>query len=294
MLLIFGFYQEVIDLSWKRSERLIDMTYYLLNHPKELTPLTYFSDKYKAAKSSISEDLTILKNTFQEQGIGTLVTVPGARGGVLFYANTKESKIQPFIEELRQLIQKPDRLLPGGYLYLADIVGNPQIVDRVGKMFASLYADKNIDAVITVATKGIPLAYATAKFLNVPVVIVRRDTEITEGSMVSINYVSGSTKRIQTMTLARRSLPEGSTVLIVDDFMKAGGTIRGMMSLLEEFQAHVAGICVLVESAVVEQRLVDQYVSIVRLTHVDAEERKIEVQEGNFLGVFKQIEQKGE
>ena len=73
-------------------------------------------------------------------------------------------------------------------------------------MFAALYSIRNIDAVMTVATKGIPLAYATAKYLNVPVVIVRRDPEITEGSMVSINYVSGSTKRIQTMTLARRSL----------------------------------------------------------------------------------------
>ena len=41
------------------------------------------------------------------------------------------------------------------------------------------------------------------------------------------------------MTLAKRSLPEGSNVLIIDDFMKAGGTIQGMMSMLEEFKANV-------------------------------------------------------
>ena len=31
-------------------------------------------------------------------------------------------------------------------------------------------------------------------------------------------------------------LAEGSNVLIVDDFMKAGGTVNGMISLLEEFK----------------------------------------------------------
>ena len=56
---------------------------------------------------------------------------------------------------------------------------------------------------MTVATKGIPIAYAVASHLNVPVVIVRRDNKVTEGSTVSINYVSGSSKRIQTMVLIK-------------------------------------------------------------------------------------------
>ena len=92
---------------------------------------------------------------------------------------------------------------------------------------------------MTVATKGIPLAYAVASQLNVPVVIVRRDNKVTEGPTVSINYVSGSAKRIQTMVLSKRSMQKDSSVLIVDDFMKAGGTVMGMISLLEEFNAQL-------------------------------------------------------
>lgn len=64
-------------MKWKRSERLVDMTYYLLEHPHQLIPLTYFSELYQSAKSSISEDLTIVKETFEEKGIGLLMTVPG-------------------------------------------------------------------------------------------------------------------------------------------------------------------------------------------------------------------------
>lgn len=270
-------------MKFRRSERLIDMTNYLLEHPRQLVSLGFFAERYGSAKSSISEDLAIIKETFEQRNIGTLQTVPGAAGGVRFNVKVSDEDARPFIHELCEIIASPARLLPGGYLYMTDILGDPAIVQRVGRLFASAYADTNIDVVMTVATKGIPLAYAVANFLNVPVVIVRRDSKVTEGSTVSINYVSGSTKRIQTMLLSKRSLEEGSRVLIVDDFMKAGGTINGMISMLEEFKAHVAGIAVLVEAEKAEERLVDEYLSLVRLSDVDIKEKKINVSEGNYF-----------
>jgi purine operon repressor len=270
-------------MKFRRSERLIDMTNYLLDHPRQLVPLTFFADRYSSAKSSISEDLGIIKETFEQRGIGTLQTVPGAAGGVKFFVNVSDEEAKPFVNELCNLIAKPDRLLPGGYLYLTDILGNPSIVQKAGKIIASAYANVKIDVVMTVATKGIPLAYAVASQLNTPVVIVRRDSKVTEGPTVSINYVSGSAKRIQTMVLSKRSIPQGSNVLIVDDFMKAGGTVIGMISLLEEFQAQVAGIAVLVEAEEIEERLIDEYISLVKLENVDVKEKTINVNEGNYF-----------
>jgi purine operon repressor len=273
----------VPQMKFRRSERLIDMTNYLLNHPRQLVSLTFFSERYGSAKSSISEDLTIIKETFEQRGIGTLQTVSGAAGGVKFNVKVTDDEARPFVDELCGLIASPERLLPGGYLYMTDILGDPLIVQRAGRLFASAFADKPIDVVMTVATKGIPLAYAAANYLNVPVVIVRRDSKVTEGSTVSINYVSGSAKRIQTMVLSKRSLPEGSNVLIIDDFMKAGGTVNGMVSMLEEFKANLAGIAVLVEAEKAEERLVDEYLSLVRLSDVDVREKKINVSEGNYF-----------
>ncbi|MDQ0163419.1 pur operon repressor [Bacillus alveayuensis] len=270
-------------MKFRRSGRLVDMTYYLLNHPHALVPLTFFSERYQSAKSSISEDLAIIKQTFEQQGIGTLLTVPGAAGGVKYIPTVREEEAKETIRTLCDTIANPDRLLPGGYLYLTDILGNPGLMKRVGRLFASIFANREIDVVMTVATKGIPIAYAIANYLHVPVIIVRRDNKVTEGSMVSINYVSGSSKRIQTMTLAKRSLAEGSNVLIVDDFMKAGGTINGMINLLEEFQAKVAGIGVLVESESIDERLVDEYISLVKLSDVDIKDRCIRVKEGNYF-----------
>jgi purine operon repressor len=270
-------------MKFRRSERLIDMTNYLLDHPRQLVPLTFFAERYDSAKSSISEDLAIVKETFEQRGIGTLQTVPGAAGGVKFFVKVSKEQAEPFVKELCTLIADPDRLLPGGYLYLTDILGNPQIVQKAGRIIASAYVDTKIDVVMTVATKGIPLAYAVASQLNVPVVIVRKDSKVTEGPTVSINYVSGSAKRIQTMLLSKRSIKEGSHVLIVDDFMKAGGTVMGMISMLEEFNASVAGIAVLVEAEKIQERLVDEYISLVKLSDVDEKEKMINVHAGNYL-----------
>ncbi|PFS40232.1 pur operon repressor [Bacillus thuringiensis] len=266
----------------RRSTRLVDMTYYLLQNPRQLVSLTFFAERYQSAKSSISEDLVIIKQTFEQQGGGTLQTIPGAAGGVKYIPYISEEEADLIIDELCGLFENPDRILPGGYLYMTDLLSNPRHINGAGRLFASVFARQSIDAVMTVATKGIPLAYAVANYLDVPVVIARKDNKVTEGPTVSINYVSGSSKRIQTMTLAKRSLPEGSNVLIIDDFMKAGGTIQGMMSMLEEFKANVVGIGVLVESTDIEERLINNFVSLIRLSEVDVKEKTIQVEKGNY------------
>ncbi|EAZ83440.1 pur operon repressor [Lysinibacillus sp. FSL M8-0216] len=270
-------------MKWKRSERLVDMTYYLLEHPHQLIPLTYFSELYQSAKSSISEDLTIVKETFEEKGIGLLMTVPGAAGGVKYIPKMSEPEVRSVIQDLKAELEHSDRLLPGGYLFMTDLLGNPDLINRVGKVFASAFADQQIDVIMTVATKGISIAHAIARHLNVPVVVVRRDSKVTEGSTVSINYVSGSSRRIQTMVLSKRSMKSGQRVLITDDFMKVGGTMNGMKNLLEEFDCKLAGIAVLVEAEHADETLVDDYYSLVKLHEVNEKDRTIALSEGNYF-----------
>ena len=91
-------------MKWKRSERLVDMTHYLLEHPQQLIPLTFFAESYQSAKSSISEDLSIVKDTFEERGIGHLITVPGAAGGVKYIPKVPEESAKKVITELIKYI----------------------------------------------------------------------------------------------------------------------------------------------------------------------------------------------
>lgn len=66
-------------MKFRRSGRLVDLTNYLLTHPHVLVPLTFFSERYQSAKSSISEDLTIIKQTFEQRGNRNVAD--GSRGG---------------------------------------------------------------------------------------------------------------------------------------------------------------------------------------------------------------------
>ncbi|TKH45283.1 pur operon repressor [Paenibacillus sp. FSL R10-2782] len=269
----------------KRSSRLVEMTQFLLSRPHTLVPLTHFADRYGAAKSSISEDLAIIKEVFEDEGIGELLTLAGAAGGVKLIPRLSRQHALTFAKDLCAQLEQPDRILPGGYLYLSDLLGQPAMMNEAGKIFATAFANRQIDVVMTVETKGIPLAYATGAQLNLPVVLVRRDHQVTEGSAVSINYVSGSQKSLHTMSLSRRAMREKSRVLIVDDFMKAGGTIQGMVNLLAEFDAEVAGVGVLVESGEVEneERLLHDYISLANLTAVDSRSKQITVRLGNYF-----------
>ena len=274
-----------IGMKVRRSDRLIDMTSYFLQNPHKLVSLTYFAKRYESAKSSISEDLAIIKRTFVNRGIGVLETIPGAAGGARFIPSVAEDEAETFIWEMAAELSQESRLLPGGYVYLSDLLGNPEVLRHVGRLIAREYMGRQVDAIMTVATKGVPIAQSVAYYLNAPFVIVRRDSKITEGSTVSVNYVSGSSQRIEKMELSKRSLQRGSHVLIVDDFMKGGGTVNGMKSMIKEFDSEVVGITVFAETSVGEngRRLVDDYTSLLNVDNVNELNQTIHVSSGNYL-----------
>ncbi|MFT8389887.1 MAG: pur operon repressor [Sporolactobacillus sp.] len=272
-------------MKLRRSSRLVDMTRYLLQHPHQIVPLSHFSERYQSAKSSISEDLAIIKDNFETLGAGRLKTLAGAAGGVCYVPYMAMDEAQQVLSLLRERMTESKRILPGGYLYMTDLLGEPEYINAIGRLIASVYADQPIDAVMTMETKGIPIAYAVATQFSAPVVIVRRSSKVTEGSTVSINYISGSSKRIQTMVLPRRSLRENARVLIVDDFMKAGGTMKGMMNLIKEFGAEVAGMAVLVEKKEEQPKLVTDYTSLLKLTILEQEERLV-IEPGNAVSAL--------
>ena len=56
-------------MKLKRSERMVVISNYLINNPYQLTSLNTFAERYEVAKSSISEDVAIIKKAFEESQI---------------------------------------------------------------------------------------------------------------------------------------------------------------------------------------------------------------------------------
>ena len=240
----------------KRNERMAALTKLLTASPNRIFTLSYFCEMFGAAKSTLSEDIDLLRGVFDTFGLGKLDTVTGAAGGVRYRPVMKSQDARAFLGELCQELCTPSRLLPGGFLYLGDILSMPEIVRKMGVIIAGEFYDAAPDFVLTMETKGIPVALMTAEALHVPLIIARRSSKVYEGSAVNINYVSGK-GGIETMSLSRRAVREGGSALIGDDFMRGGGTARGMLSLLSEFNVKAVGMCFVLAMEHPAQRFVE-------------------------------------
>jgi purine operon repressor len=225
----------------KRAERVIVMTRLLSSMPNQIIPYSKFCDMFQLAKSSVSEDVAMIEQTVKSWGLGEIETVTGAAGGVRFRPRLGGNSSRDFISGLCDKLNAPERMLPGGYLYLSDLLADPEPVRTMGHILAGPYYDKEIDFVLTMETKGIPIATMTAEALHVPLIIARRSSKVYEGSAVNISFPDGK-GGIETMSLARRAVQTGQRALIVDDFMRRGGTARGMIAMMAEFGVSVAGL----------------------------------------------------
>ncbi|NLJ33050.1 MAG: pur operon repressor [Firmicutes bacterium] len=268
---------------WRRQERLVYITKYLVQHPGETINLNFFAATLGVAKSSISEDLALVKSALRRGGLGWVETELGAAGGVRYWPGGEVEEARALAYRLCEKIADIRRFIPGGFLYLTDIAFSPQLMAQVGDIFAANFQPRRPDYVVTVETKGIPIALMTARSLGVSLVTARREHRVTEGSAVSMSYVSGSTQRLQTMSLARRALPTGARVVLIDDFMKAGGTARGLRELLREFKAQIVGIGVLMEMAEPPQKLVQDYLSLLVFEGIDEERQEVRVRPSDWL-----------
>lgn len=253
------------------------MTRILCGHPNHIYTLNYFSELFQSARSTVCEDIAIIRDTLLAFGLGDLESMAGAGGGVRYIPLAEKQSTEKYIKSLCNTLSDPDRILPGGYLYMSDILYAPQQLSRIGEILAARFLSTKPDFVITVESKGTPVAVMTAFALGCPVVAAARGGQITEGPLVSINYVASSSTHIQTMSLSKRAIKQGGRALIIDDFMKGGGTARGMVQLLKEFNVDIAGIGVVISTREPQNKLVDNYASLMVLEEVNESEKRIKL-----------------
>lgn len=253
-------------MSQERHRRLVQLTRLLTMRPGRQLNLNDLGQKLHVAKSTLSEDLLLIKEALEEGGLGQVDTQVGASGGVSFVPNLDAAAIRGQLRRFVDELTRADRLTPDGFLYVTDLLFSPLQIEGLGTLLAERFKKVAVDWVATVETRGIPLALACARALMVDTVLLRRDHHLSEGSSLSINYLSGSTRHVQSMSLARRAPIQGGRVLFVDDFMQAGGTARAAQDLLSEFGAQVVGVGIVVATNEPQHKLVEDYSTILEWT----------------------------
>ena len=250
-----------------RNNRVVIITKILMDNPNKVIGLNRFSELLNAAKSTISEDIVVVRAAIEKMNMGNVETISGAAGGIKYIPGIGTEGTKEFADELCALLSDSSRIIPGNFIYMTDIMYNPQIIASAGVILSTYYKLLEVDYVVTVETKGIPLAYEVARNLGIPLVIIRRDNKVTEGPTVTINYISGTNGRIQQMSLSKKSMRPMSRCIFIDDFLRGGGTADGIKDLLREFDSELVGIGVLVDNVGAQKKTKNEFISIVDLNH---------------------------
>lgn len=122
------------------------------------------------------------------------------------------------------------------------------LIDEIGKEFFHRFQDCGITRILTIEASGIALACATARYFNVPVVFAKKSKSINIDSDVFVAEVESFTHKCTNhVVVSKNFILNGDKVLIVDDFLANGCALQGLISIVQEAGAEVAGIGIAIE-----------------------------------------------
>jgi orotate phosphoribosyltransferase len=144
--------------------------------------------------------------------------------------------------DLLQQLEESGALKKGHFLYASgkhgdtyvekfNLLRNPAATSEVCQHFADRFRDERIDVVVGPTTGGILLAFETARQLGVSAAYAERKSDGDAG------------REIRRET----TFEPGSRVLVVDDILTTGGSVRETLVALEEHPVEVVAVGVLVD-----------------------------------------------
>lgn len=261
----------------KRNQRIALISRLLTSSPGTQISLEEICSRFSISKSTASEDMNIVRSAFEEAGDGFLECRKGPGGGFRYIPGMNDSSSLQALKEICSLLQDPGRILGGGFIYTSDIMFHPVHTATLAHIFAQQFRDKGADYIVTIETKGIPLAVMTARLLNIPSVVVRREHKVSEGPTISINYFSSASDRMKKMSISKLGIRPGSKAIIIDDFMRAGGSIKGILELLNELDIEVLAKGVAITSETPAVKKISDCLPLMYLGNVDEKNRIVSV-----------------
>lgn len=155
------------------------------------------------------------------------------------------------MDELKQRIVTEGQNLGEGILKIDSLL-NHQIdaglITRCGQELARRFSNKGVTRILTAEVSGIAPAFATACALGVKMVYARKVKPITMYGPVFLETAPSHTKGMDVQLLvAAEFMPAGERVLIVDDFLATGRTLRSLVRIVRSAKSEVVGIACVVE-----------------------------------------------
>lgn len=153
---------------------------------------------------------------------------------------------------LKDRILRDGRCFPGGILKVDNFINHqmdPILMKSIGVEFVRRFASTPINKIITVEASGIAPAIMVGYLLELPVVFAKKKKPSTMENMLSTTVYSFTKGRNYDVCVCGDYLGKGDRVLFIDDFLANGNAALGMIDLVRQAGAGIAGMGFLIEKA---------------------------------------------
>ncbi len=154
---------------------------------------------------------------------------------------------------------------PGVRIALLNILGDTELVQACASALADKLKDFDYGFLVTAEAKSIPLVYALSVVTGKTHVILRKSYKPYMGVALSAETLSITTGKPQTLYLDEKDLilVRGEKVILVDDVISTGSTLKGMHLLMAQAKAEVVA-----EAGILTEGNIEDWQHIISLGHL--------------------------
>ena len=123
------------------------------------------------------------------------------------------------------------------------------LLNEIGKEFRRRFAGEPVTKILTIEASGIGIAAITAQhFGNVPVVFAKKtQSRNLDGALYTARVQSFTKGTVYDIQVSRKFLGPQDCVLILDDFLARGQALQGLLKIVKDSGAKLAGCGIVIE-----------------------------------------------
>ncbi|MEG0272246.1 MAG: xanthine phosphoribosyltransferase [Hydrogenoanaerobacterium sp.] len=156
------------------------------------------------------------------------------------------------MELLKERIRKDGHIKPGNIIKVDSFLNHQMditLMNEIGREFARLFADTRVTKILTIEASGIGIAAIAAQhFGNVPVVFAKKTKSKNLDGELYISQVESFTRgTVSDIQVSKKFITSDDCVLILDDFLAKGKALVGLIDIVEQSGAALAGCGIVIE-----------------------------------------------
>ena len=153
---------------------------------------------------------------------------------------------------LKKRILQDGKCFEGGILKVDSFINHqmdPILMKSIGVEFVRRFANKDFNKVMTIEASGIAPAIMVWYLLKLPVVFAKKKQPKTMENMISTTVRSFTKDREYNVCISKDFLSKEDRVLFIDDFLANGNAANGIIDLIDQAGAQLAGMGFIIEKA---------------------------------------------